>query len=123
MTIYTLDVLLFLFGTSLLFHVQSNCSFLGIPKPQGNPPGMYLRITVRKYSPSCDTQFEYDGKIEEEMLTSQSQMMRPSMQPLAYGKDTVPALHQQWRQREEDKTIPGKEMGSSAFPSLHISIA
>ena len=28
MTIYSLDVLLFLFGTSLLFHVQSNCCFL-----------------------------------------------------------------------------------------------
>ena len=28
MTIYTLDVLLFLFGTSLLFHVSSNCRFL-----------------------------------------------------------------------------------------------
>ena len=28
MTIYNLDVLLFLFGTSLLFHVQSNCCFL-----------------------------------------------------------------------------------------------
>ena len=28
MTIYSLDELLFLFGTSLLFHVQSNCSFL-----------------------------------------------------------------------------------------------
>ena len=28
MTIYSLDELLFLFGTSLLFHVQSNCCFL-----------------------------------------------------------------------------------------------
>ena len=28
MTIYRLDVLLFLFGTSLLFHVSSNCCFL-----------------------------------------------------------------------------------------------
>ena len=28
MTIYSLDVLLFLFGTSLLFHVSSNCCFL-----------------------------------------------------------------------------------------------
>ena len=28
MTIYNLDVLLFLFGTSLLFHVHSNCCFL-----------------------------------------------------------------------------------------------
>ena len=28
MTIYRLDVLLFLFETSLLFHVQSNCCFL-----------------------------------------------------------------------------------------------
>ena len=28
MTIYSLDVLLFLFGISLLFHVQSNCCFL-----------------------------------------------------------------------------------------------
>ena len=28
MTIYSLDVLLFLFGASLLFHVQSNCYFL-----------------------------------------------------------------------------------------------
>ena len=28
MTIYSLDVLLFLFGTSLLIHVQSNCCFL-----------------------------------------------------------------------------------------------
>ena len=28
MTIYSLDVLLFLFGTSLLLHVQSNCCFL-----------------------------------------------------------------------------------------------
>ena len=28
MTIYTFDVLLFLFGTSLLFHVQFNCCFL-----------------------------------------------------------------------------------------------
>ena len=28
MTIYSLDVLLFLFGTSLLFHLQSNCCFL-----------------------------------------------------------------------------------------------
>ena len=28
MTIYSLDVLLFLFGTSLLFHVQINCCFL-----------------------------------------------------------------------------------------------
>ena len=28
MTIYSLDVLLFLFGTSLLFHVLSNCCFL-----------------------------------------------------------------------------------------------
>ena len=27
-TIYSLDVLLSLFGTSLLFHVHSNCSFL-----------------------------------------------------------------------------------------------
>lgn len=104
-----------------------SCSYalknLGIPKPQGNPPGMHLRFTVGKYSPSCDTQFEYHGKIEEEKLTSQNQMMRPSMQPLPDGKDTVPALHQQWGQREGDKTIPGKEMGSSAFPCLHISIA
>ena len=28
MTIYSLDILLFLFETSLLFHVQSNCCFL-----------------------------------------------------------------------------------------------
>ena len=28
MTIYSLDVLLSLFGTHLLFHVQSNCCFL-----------------------------------------------------------------------------------------------
>ena len=28
MTIYSLDELLFLFGTSLLFHVHSNCCFL-----------------------------------------------------------------------------------------------
>ena len=28
MTIYSLDVLLFIFGTSLLFHVSSNCCFL-----------------------------------------------------------------------------------------------
>ena len=28
MTIYSLDVLLFLFGTSLLFHVHSNCCLL-----------------------------------------------------------------------------------------------
>ena len=28
MTIYSLDVLLFLFGASVLFHVQSNCCFL-----------------------------------------------------------------------------------------------
>ena len=28
MTIYSLDVLLFLFGTSLLFHANSNCCFL-----------------------------------------------------------------------------------------------
>ena len=28
MTIYSLDVLLSLFGTSLLFHVSSNCCFL-----------------------------------------------------------------------------------------------
>ena len=28
MTIYSLDILLFLFGTSLLFHVSSSCSFL-----------------------------------------------------------------------------------------------
>ena len=28
MTIYSLDVLLFLFGTSLLFHAQSNCCLL-----------------------------------------------------------------------------------------------
>ena len=28
MTIYSLDVLLFPFGTSLLFHVQFNCCFL-----------------------------------------------------------------------------------------------
>ena len=28
MTIYSLDLLLFLFGTSLLFHVQSSCCFL-----------------------------------------------------------------------------------------------
>ena len=28
MTIYSLDVLLFLCGTSLLFHVSSNCCFL-----------------------------------------------------------------------------------------------
>ena len=28
MTVYSLDILLFLFGTSLLFHVQSNCCFL-----------------------------------------------------------------------------------------------
>ena len=28
MTIYSLDVLLFLFGSSLLFHVQSNCCFM-----------------------------------------------------------------------------------------------
>ena len=28
MTIYSLDVLLFLFGTSLLFHVQFICCFL-----------------------------------------------------------------------------------------------
>ena len=28
MTIYSLDVLLFLFGTSLLFHDSSNCCFL-----------------------------------------------------------------------------------------------
>ena len=28
MTVYSLDVLLFLFGTSLLFHVQSNCCLL-----------------------------------------------------------------------------------------------
>ena len=28
MTIYSLDVFLFLFGTSLLFHVSSNCCFL-----------------------------------------------------------------------------------------------
>ena len=28
MTIYNLDVLLFLFGTSLFFHVQFNCCFL-----------------------------------------------------------------------------------------------
>ena len=26
--IYSLDILLFLFGTSLFFHVQSNCFFL-----------------------------------------------------------------------------------------------
>ena len=60
---------------------------------------------------------------KEEKQTSKSQMVRPSMQPLADGKDTVPALDWQWGQGVGDKSIPSKEMGSLAFSSLYINIA
>ena len=36
MTIYSLDVLLFLFGTSLLFHVQIFLTCIQIPQEAGN---------------------------------------------------------------------------------------
>lgn len=57
---------------------------------------------------------------EEEKQASKSQMVRPSMWPLADWKDIVPYLGQQWRR---DKPIPAKEMDPSAFSSLHVSIS
>lgn len=45
---------------------------------------------------------------KKEKQTSKSQMVRPSVQPLADGKDTVPAPDWQRGQGVGDKSIPSK---------------
>ena len=52
-TIYSLDVLLFLFGTSLLFHVQFKLVLLDLPDFSGGRPGGLVFLSLKEFSTVC----------------------------------------------------------------------